>query len=325
MLPPLITLEEHFLSTATAGKQKEAGDKVKVGPIYFPEAYKRLPDLGPLRLQSMDENNVSRQVISNLPILIDPQQCRETNDQLAAAVRANPDRFSGFAALPVAQPEAIADEFRRCVRELGFVGALVGNHADGRFYDGPAYDGLWGAAQELGVPVYLHPTGPSEGMRDVLYRGSYGEAESLAIGTFAYGWHAEVATHVLRLFAGGVFDRFPRLKMVVGHFGSGLPAFLDRVRWVEGLGGFQGNERSFRQVYDENIWITTSGCWSVDPMATILRNTKIERVLYSVDYPFTPNEEGVEFMIALQKSGLVTEEQFEMIAYKNAQKLLGVK
>lgn len=325
MLPPFITLEEHFISTAAQAARKKTGDKVGVGPAFFQEALRRLPDIGPLRLQSMDHNNISRQVISHLPEAFSPDQCRETNNQLAAAVREHPERFSGFAALPMGQPGAIADELRRCVRELGFVGALVGNHAEGVFYDGAAYDGLWSTLQELDVPVYLHPTAPSDGMREVLYRGNFNAADSLVIETFAYGWHAEVTTHVLRLFAAGVFDRFPRLKLIVGHFGSSLPMFLDRVRWTEGLGGFKDQKRNFRTVYDENIWITTSGVWSVDPMAVILRNTKIERVLYSVDYPFTPNEEGVQFMETLQKSGLVDDEQLAMIAYKNAQNLLRVQ
>lgn len=127
----------------------------------------------------------------------------------------------------------------------------------------------------------------------------------------------------MRLFAAGVFDKFPKLQIVIGHFGEMLPFMLQRVcdlsiRW----GKF---ERSFKQVWDENIYITTSGVWSLDPMACILRNTKIERILYSVDYPFAKNEKGLRWMEELQGSGLVGKEDLERIAYKNAEKLLRIK
>ncbi|KAF3768980.1 amidohydrolase 2 [Cryphonectria parasitica EP155] len=320
MLPPFISLEEHFARVTSYTKEASG-----IGENFFADALRRLPDVGPLRLQSMDDNNVVRQVVSHVPMVLTLQQASAVNDQLAEACRAHPDRFSGFATLPMATPEAIAAELTRCVQELEFVGTLVGNHAYGTFYDGPAYDQLWAAAEALDVPVYLHPAEPSQAMKDVLYTGSFSATDSTLLGTFAYGWHAEVATHVLRLFAAGVFDRFPRLKVIVGHFGSSLPMFVDRVAWSETLGGFKDRQRNFKAVYAENIWITTSGVWSLDPLATILRNTKIDHILYSVDYPFTSNEKGLAFMRSLQESGLVDEEQFAMIAYKNAQKLLKVE
>jgi predicted TIM-barrel fold metal-dependent hydrolase len=137
------------------------------------------------------------------------------------------------------------------------------------------------------------------------------------------GWHSDVGLHILKLFASGLFDEYPRLKIIAGHFGEMLPFMLERImvlskRWGE-------RKRLFKEVYDENIWITTSGVWSVSPMACILRNTKIDHILYSVDYPFAKNEDGVVFMNELKESGLVTDEQFEMIGYRNAETLLGVK
>ncbi len=246
------------------------------------------------------------------------------NNKLADAVAKHPDRFSGFATLPVAEPEKLRDELRRCVKELGFVGALIDNHANGTYYEGLEYSGLWETAQELDVPIYLHPVLPTKAVLETLYQGSYSHQAALSIGTFGFGWHSDVAIHVLRLFSAGVFDRFPKVKIIIGYFGEMLPFMLERIihlspLWTKEL------QRPFKTVWDENIWVTTSGIWGISPMACILRNTKIDRILFSVDFPFETNESGKRYLEALQKSGLVTDEQLAMISYKNAQSLLNVR
>jgi predicted TIM-barrel fold metal-dependent hydrolase len=220
------------------------------------------------------------------------------------------------------EPSIAAQELTRCIRELGFVGALIENHVDGKYYDGEEYNPVFQAAQDLDVPIYLHPTWPSEDMAP-RYTGNFSTGASASLGASGLGWHSETALHILRLFASGLFDRFPKLKIIIGHFGEMLPFMLQRVcglslRW----GDFK---RSFKQVWDENIWITTSGVWSIDPMACILRNTRIERILYSVGYPFAKNENGLSWMEELEKSGLVGKDDLERIAYKNAEELLGIK
>ncbi|KAI4593800.1 hypothetical protein KJ359_008841 [Pestalotiopsis sp. 9143b] len=319
MTPPLITLEEHFL--AEGADDVKAFYSEQLGNI--PELEAKLSDLGPIRLRSMDENNVSIQVISHGPGAMGPFQCRAANDQLAAAVKSQPDRFAGFAVLPVADPDASAKELKRCIRELGFVGALIDNRSGNTYYDGAEYEPLWAAAQELDVPIYLHPTWPTGEQLDLLYTGNFARSATLSLSASGWGWHSDVALHVLRLFAAGVFDRFPRLKIIAGHMGEMLPFMLDRIAQLSPRWGTR--QRLFREVYDANIWITTSGVWSVDPMATILRNTRIDKILYSVDYPFAKNESGLEFMKDLEASGLVSPEQLEQIAHKNAEQLLGLK
>ncbi|KAK8116305.1 hypothetical protein PG984_012807 [Apiospora sp. TS-2023a] len=320
MVPPLITLEEHFLS--------EKADDVKA--LYseqlgnIPGVAEKLADIGPIRLKSMDETNIAIQVVSHGPGAMRASQCQAANDQLAAAVRAHPDRFAGFAVLPMADPDAAAKELTRCVQKLqGFVGALVDNRAGNNYYDAPEYDSLWRAAQDLDVPIYLHPTWPTPEQTDLLYTGNFTKSATLSLSASGWGWHSDVGLHILRLFAAGTFDRFPRLKIIAGHMGEMLPFMLHRIillspRWGQ-------RERLFREVYDTNLWITTSGVWSIDPMATILRNTKIERILYSVDYPFAKNEDGLRFMQDLEKSGWVTPEQLERIAYRNSEDLLKLK
>ena len=320
-MAPFITLEEHFLSTpiwnATAAKYSE---QLK----HVPKVQEQLRDLDHIRIQEMDNGNVALQVVSHAPggAVLGLQENAAANDQLTEAIKRHPQRFAGFATLPMLQPVDASAELERCVKQLGFVGALVDNHAGGTFYDGKEFWPVFETAEKLNVPIYLHPNFPDDEL-SARYKGNFTDGAALSMGTSGFGWHSETALHVMRLFAAGVFDAFPKLKIIVGHFGEMLPFMLGRisqlsVRWGD-------RRKNFRQVWDENIWITLSGVWSVDPMACILRNTKIERILYSVDYPFANNQWGVEFMKTLRQSGLVSEEQYNMIAYKNAEVLLGVK
>ncbi len=258
------------------------------------------------------------------------QACQTGNDELASRIEQISDsdrhRFAAFAVLPVSDPAAPAAELERAVAHLGFVGALIDNHgADGKHFDGPEYDVLWAQACKLDVPIYLHPTWPSARMAEN-FMGSYPVSVGISLGGPGFGWHGDVGLHVLKLFAAGVFDRFPTLKIIIGHMGETLPFMLERVsdmstRW----GGWGVKQRPLRQVWDENIWITTSGSWSLAPLKCILHNTQVERIMYSVDYPFESTERGLEWFRELEDSGLLTEEQLEMVAYRNAEKLLRVK
>lgn len=317
---PLITLEEHYHSKAA---QEANGEKDPI--LQWPQPLiQKLHSLGDERLRDMDRGAVSLQVISHTPTQgsLSPAGCRAANDELSAGRLASPARLAAFAALPMAQPAAAAAELARCVHELGFVGALIDNHCGGRSYDDEAFWPVFAAAQRLGVPLYLHPDFPPDDLAP-RYRGNFAESAAVNMSVSGFGWHAECALHVLRLFAAGVWDRFPRLQLIVGHMGEMLPFQLERIVWLSARWGKR--ERGLRQVWDENLIVTTSGMFSLAPMACLLRSTRIDRILYSVDYPFSKNEEGLRFMEELEKSGLVTREEFEMIAYKNAERVLKVK
>lgn len=322
MIPPLISLEEHFFSAAMLASPTAA--KYSEQFKHIPGLRDKLADVGPIRISSMDANNISFQIVSHGPGSLSATECRSANDQLSHLIKQNPDRFAGFAVLPVDDPAACAEELSRCITELGFVGALIDNHSSkGTYYDEAGYLPLFQTAAELSVPIYLHPTWPTTSMLSTLYTGNFPTSATQSISASAFGWHSDVATHILRLFACGLFDRVPNLKLIIGHMGEMLPFMLARinqlsVRWAP-------SARTFQQVYDENLWITTSGNWSVDPMACILRNTKIERILFSVDYPFGRNEDGVRFMQELEESGLVDRKGLEMIAFRNVEALLGVR
>lgn len=330
MTGQFITLEEHFFSqammTSSSGSSYRYSEQFK----HIPMLKEKLSDVGTIRLSSMDANSISMQVVSHGPGSMTADECRSANDQLQGLIEVHRDRFAGFAVLPVADPVEAARELKRCVTQLGFVGALIDNHTDsGGFFDGDDYHRtLWQAAVDLDVPVYLHPTWATDAHLSTLYgdkdtNTTVSAAAVKSISASAFGWHSLVATHVLRLFASGLFDRFPALKLILGHMGEMLPFMLQRITVLSKRWG--PRDRSFDTVWNENIWITTSGNWSVDPMACILRNTKIDHILYSVDYPFGSNEDGTAFMNELRDSGLVDQDAWERIAWRNAEALLRVK
>lgn len=321
MAPPLITLEEHFFSSSVSSNM----DKAYVEQFkHVPGLESKLKDLSGIRLKDMEAGKVSLQIISHAPTpgAPSPQQCIEANDQLSAAVADNKTHFAGFAVLPMAHPEEAAKELERSVKQHGFVGALIDNHVLGKYYDGPEYEPFWKQVHDLDVAIYIHPTWPSDDMAPQ-YTGNFTDGASRSLSASGWGWHTDTGLHFLRLFASGLFDKFPKLKIIVGHFGEMLPFMYERLcvlsrRWGD-------IRRDFATVYKENLWITTSGVWGLAPMGAILMNTPMEHVLYSVDYPFAKNEDGLAWIESLEASGMVTREQLEMIAYKNAQDLLGVR
>ncbi|KIW62491.1 hypothetical protein PV04_10664 [Phialophora macrospora] len=313
MAPVLIGLEEHFASAAVT-------DKTTLNLHMFPQKLQDdLADLGERRIKDMDQGNMEIQVISHFPAVTPPETCRAVNDGLFEAVNKSNGRFRGFACLPIGEPQECPKELERCVKELNFVGALVGNHANGRFFDGPEYWPMFEKAQELDVPIYIHPTSAHEFDR---FAGNYDNIAQTLIAGPALCWHTEIAMHFLRLFASGLFDHVPRVKIILGHNGESMPFMRDRIdkffsrRW----GG--KTKRDFITVWHENVWITTSGFFHLGPLKTCLEMCKPDRVMYSLDYPYEDTKEGLEFMVELESSGLVTKEQFEMICSGNARKLL---
>ncbi|KAJ3806932.1 putative metal-dependent hydrolase [Lentinula lateritia] len=311
--PPVITLEEHYASPSL----------LALRPLNeFNYVLPKLTNLDEERITDMDAGAVTLQVLSHVATAVpSPDLARSTNDELYAAIQKHPKRFAAFAILPMADPSDAAAELSRATKDLHFVGALIDNHLDGRFYDDVFFWPVFERAQELDVPIYIHPTFPAESTKQQ-YQGNYPESTAYMLGIAGWGWHADTGLHILRLFSSGLFDKFPRLKIIIGHMGELLPFQLDRIvpiseRW--------GNKRGLRQVWRENIWVTTSGMFSLAPLACLLKMSPVEHVLFSIDYPFSKNETGQQFLEEIRMSGLVSEDDFEGIAYKNAERLLKVK
>jgi predicted TIM-barrel fold metal-dependent hydrolase len=219
---------------------------------------------------------------------------REVNDYLAGAMAKHPTRFAGFATLPMASPEACAAELKRTVKDLKFVGALVNGTTDGRFLDHPSYDGLLAAAVELDVPIYIHPHLAPEPVRQAYY-SDLPTGASRVIEQAGWGWHSETAIHLLRLVVAGVLDRHPRLKLIIGHMGEMLPMMLDRIDSVFAA-DIDHLQRPISRTILDQVWITTSGMFSEPPLLAALLTFGIDRIMFSVDYPYSPHAKGRAFL-----------------------------
>lgn len=320
---PLISLEDHFVSPTV-----RAAAAVDNYTHFPPSMMTQLQSLDTDRISEMDAGKVTLQIISHAPLNASLENCRTANNELAEGIKKNSTRLGAFAMLPMTDPSGAAVELERCIKDLNFSGVLISNHLDGQFYDDPKFWPVFAKAEELDIPIYLHPTFATEEELDVTYRGNYSEGIAKIISGRGWGWHTETGLHILRLFASGVFDVHPKLKIIIGHMGEMLPFQLDRIYpMTEGMGsgGIFGHiKRGLRQVWKENIWVTTSGMFTLAPFACLLRMTDISKIMFSVDYPFADNRNGLKFMEDLIASKMVGEEGLKMIAYKNAQDLLGV-
>jgi uncharacterized protein len=280
-------------------------------------------EIGKRRLGLMDEAGITMQVLSNtgpgpdlLPGPDDVALAVAMNDYLAECVARAPDRFAGFAVLPMASPESCAAELTRAVRTLGFKGALINGTTDGRFLDHPAYDGLLAQAVILDVPIYIHPHLAPEAVRNAYYGGlELGAGRVLEAA--GWGWHSETALHVLRLVLAGTLDKHPKLKLIIGHMGEMLPMMLARADEVfaNDIGHLQ---RPIGQAILDQVWITTSGIFSEPPFLAALLTFGIDRIIFSVDFPYAPNAKGKAFLdrIALSPADMAK------LAWQNAAGLL---
>lgn len=318
----IVALEEH-VSIASFMDESEPSGGAQRGGGGGGKWRAELEDVDAMRLPSMDAAGITIQVLSvpgsgaaTFPPDAGPSFAQRYNDGLAALVRSRPDRFASFAHLPLSAPEAAADELERTVREHGFCGALISGMTNGKFLDDPAFAPLLARAEALDVPIYIHPGVPPDSVRDAYYNG-FGPQVSFLFATAAWGWHAETAVHVLRMVLGGTLDRHPRLKLIIGHMGEGLPAMLDRCDdWLSRK--TTGLERTVSQTILDHVSITTSGFFSLPPFHAALAAFGAERMLFSVDYPFSDNSRARAFLDSLP----LAPADKEMIAHGNADRLL---
>lgn len=196
--------------------------------------------------------------------------------------------------------------------------------ADGCFYDDKKFWPVFGKAEELGVPIYLHPAPPTDQMLALLYSSDqYSYQTAFSLATAGWGWHELTGLHILRLMLAGLFDQFPRLQLIIGHAGEGLPFMFARISQRLGAAvQSEGRERDFETIMHQNVHITTAGFFSIPVMRLLLDVMPINRVMFSIDYPFSKNTDGLEFLEALRGSGLLTQDEFDEFTYKNACRLL---
>jgi predicted TIM-barrel fold metal-dependent hydrolase len=331
----IIALEEHYATQALRDanpdhplvrvpftRESSDGFGNTPPPAANPQLFRQLLDLGELRIAGMDAAGIDVQVLSHttpgpeaLEANLAVRLATEANDVAAEAIAAHPDRFAGFATLPTPDPGAAAQELDRAVNRLGFVGGLVNGHVRGRYLDDEFFWPVFEAAEALDVPIYLHPAFPPDPVVDALYSG-FSPVVDTGLASGGWGWHIDTGVHVLRLVLGGVFDRFPRLQLIIGHLGEALPSMLWRASWI--LDGISGLARRLEEYFTENISVTTSGVFDHAPFAAAVHALGIERILFSVDYPYSQNAEGRAFLDGLP----VSSPDREKIAHGNAERLL---
>jgi uncharacterized protein len=302
----VIALEEHFAAPAIAGRIDRAaiaarGYRPRRTAPNEPSPQELLPDFDTTRLRLMDESGVTMQVLSNSgpgPDLVPGTEgvaiAKAMNDHLAEAIARHPDRFAGFAVLPMRSPGEAAKELTRAVNDLGFLGALINGTTEGRFLDDPSYDGILAQAVALDVPIYIHPHLAPETVRQAYYSGLEPGAGRV-LEAAGWGWHQETALHVLRLVLSGALDRHPKLKLIIGHMGEMLPMMMARADDVFHL-DIEHLSRSISQTILDQVWITTSGIFTEPPLLAALLTFGIDRIMFSVDYPYASNAQGRAFL-----------------------------
>ena len=317
----LIALEEAFwfdkLST-----EGTPDTHIPVKPDVIADWRRRLADFTEFRLPEMDKFGVDLQVLSltapGVQMQPDTQaavaDARAANDFLASVIGEHPGRFQGLAAVALQDPRQAAAELRRAVRDLGLRGALVNDHTLGHYLDEPRYDPFWDALQDLGVPLYIHQN-PVPPDRWKVLEGYPG----LDFGT--WGWNHRTGGHAMRLIFGGVFDKFPGARIILGHMGEFLPAQLFRFDHLYADLDPTVQKRLKRlpsEYFGTNIAITTSGVFSHQALTDAIATIGIDNVMFSIDYPFESTGEAADFM----RTAPLSPADLARVAHVNAERIL---
>ena len=327
----VVALEEHFTLPSAVKRIDPAAIKARgfqprrTAPDK-PNPLELLPEIGERRFKSMDDAGITMQVLSFngpgpdlVPGADGVAMAREINDYLAGVIAQHPKRFAGFAVLPTASPEACAAELERCVKQHKFVGAMVHGTTEGRFLDHPSYDGLLAAAVQLDVPIYIHPHLAPAPVRQAYYAGLE-QGAGRALEAAGWGWHSETAIHLLRLVLAGTLDKHPKLKVIIGHMGEMLPVMLARIDAVFSL-DIEHLKRPIGKTILDQVWITTSGIFTEPPFLAALQTFGIDRIMFSVDYPYAPDAAGRRFLNTVSLSPA----DMAKLAHSNADALLKLK
>jgi uncharacterized protein len=318
-----ITLEEHFASPGfVAGPGREFMERLRNMGARGTKIMGQLQDVGDGRIAEMDAAGIDMQVLSlNAPGVeqadVEEQVAiaRESNDFLAEVVKKNPKRFAGFACLPIAAPDKAAEELDRRVRQQGFKGTLINGHTRGRYLDDKLFWPILERAEALDVPIYLHPTVPPKPVVDALY-GGFSAPVSTVFASAGWGWHIETGVHLIRMILGGVFDRYPKLQVVIGHLGEAVPFMLPRLNRTLPV-EMTKLARPLGAYLRENVHYTFAGFNFPATFQDLLLEVGVERIMFSVDHPYGSMAEARAFLDFIP----VSAGDRERIAHGNAERL----
>jgi len=320
----IIAIEEHITTPLHDGHRPDTPRRrISVGERgkrLGHDVIAELHDIAETRLRAMDEVGIDLQVLSltqpgcqSLAAADAVAVATDANDRLYEAVKANPTRFAAFAALPTPDVGAAVRELERAIVKLGFKGAMINGHTNGEFLDDRKFWPIFEAAQALAVPIYLHPRDPHPAAAQV-YFDKYEE-----LSAAAWGFTMDTVSHFLRMVFGGVFDAFPRLQLALGHMGEGIPYFLHRLEDHTSLAAKRrGLKRTTAEVIHDNVSVTTSGNFSIAALLCAVQVLGVEKVIFSVDWPYESNRIAVDFLKHLP----LGPDDLEKIAHGNVERLL---
>ena len=291
----VIALEEHYYDKELAAHFTGGGGG--------PQTIEKMYDHENKRLELMDEAGVDMHVFSHAApsgqrLMGDDATdlVKGVNDRLAELCARHPKRFAGFAALASNFPDKAADELERCVKDLGFKGTMVHGPSGGLFMDNKKFWPIFERAQALDVPVYMHPAHPMEAVIEAYYKDYVKDYPSIL--SAGWGFTVETATAVVRMILSGMFREYPNLKIIVGHLGEGIPFLLDRIN--ESFSRPGGEPVNFRQTFCNNFYVTTSGFFSTPALLCTQQELGIDRIMYSVDWPYVEFDRGSKWLETLQ-------------------------
>ncbi len=338
-----IAVEEHYLSAILLDHLKtrkewpkieimeDAGKKVEK-LFWTPDHYyvhhddspmvRKMVEVGQNRIEDMDRNGITMQMLSlSIPgvELLDPDQgsiiARGVNNELYDLTQQYPGRFSGFAAIAPQDPDSAVIELERAVLELGFKGAMINSHIRGEYLDNPKFWSLLEKAESLGVPIYLHPKQPSPKMIQPFL-------DYPPLANAMWGFAAETGLHAMRLICSGVFDRFPKLKVILGHLGEALPFWMWRIdnHWKKEGKHHLPAQKEPSHYLQNNFYVATSGMFWPAALEFVKSVMGVDKILFAVDYPFEDNSEAIRFM----ETASLTAEEKEKIYSLNATRLLNL-
>ena len=315
----IVALEEHFATPEVMDAWKSvdpAWRDLALKATTEGEGARRLLDFGAGRLAAMDEAGIDVAVISlttpgvqNLDAGLALRLAQSSNEKLAEAVRARPDRYQGFATLPTPSPHLAAKELERSVCDLGLHGAMLHGRTRDRNLSDQEFWPIFEAAEALQVPLYLHPQSPQQGVVQAYYSGLNDEMTSL-FARAGIGWHYETGIQILRLILSGVFDRFPNLRIITGHWGEVVLFYLDRIDMLSGTAGLP---RRVSEYMRQHLYVTASGIFSQRYLQWTLEVLGADHILFATDYPFVRMANG-KARTFLQTSSLSDAERTKIAA-----------
>ncbi|GAB3565308.1 amidohydrolase family protein [Amycolatopsis endophytica] len=330
----VITVEEHFHHPEVSAEVRALSGPLPVTPdegfaTFVQDEF--MPDqdsaerLGGSRLAHMDKAGIDVQVVSHgafSPTNLDRPEavdlCRRVNDRLALQISEHPTRFRGFATIPLHDPAAAADEMKRCVHELGFVGTLITGTCGGRFLDDERFDPVLSAAEAVDLPIYVHPGFPDNSAVAGYYAGNWPAAVQFTFATHGFGWHMEAGVHILRLILSGALDRHPGLKLLSGHWGEFAAGWLDRFDGTFAKTRYL--ERDVSDYYRDHVWITPSGMYTHNQLNYLLGEVGADRIIHSEDFPYLVRDDVAGFLADAD----LPDDQRHAIAHRNAEQLLRI-